>query len=169
VARATAQRQTDVPRRLLKMFNADKRAAMDLNCQKTHHPSWRNRPALFRRTCHSQSALHLPRFHRARSNARACIEGPFGEVLRATGPMATANPFRFSTKFQDDATGLVYYGYWYRCYSILRVLEPIPFRQPESARQRSGQREREGRNPKGGEPFGAGLGRAAPALGFYRR
>ena len=27
--------------------------------------------------------------------------------------MATSNPFRFSTKFQDDATGLVYYGYWF--------------------------------------------------------
>jgi RHS repeat-associated protein len=27
--------------------------------------------------------------------------------------MATANPFRFSTKFQDDETGLLYYGYRY--------------------------------------------------------
>jgi RHS repeat-associated protein len=41
--------------------------------------------------------------------------GPFGEVLRATGPMAKANPFRFSTKYQDDETDLVYYGY--RSYS----------------------------------------------------
>jgi len=39
--------------------------------------------------------------------------GPFGEVLRATGPMAAANPFRFSTKFQDDETGLLHYGYRY--------------------------------------------------------
>ena len=39
--------------------------------------------------------------------------GPFGEVLRATGSMATANPFRFSTKYQDDETGLLYYGYRY--------------------------------------------------------
>ena len=39
--------------------------------------------------------------------------GPFGEVLRATGPMAAANPFRFSTKFQDDETGLLYYGFRY--------------------------------------------------------
>src|SRR5208283_4718650 len=28
--------------------------------------------------------------------------GPFGEVIRATGPMAKANPFRFSTQYQDD-------------------------------------------------------------------
>lgn len=35
--------------------------------------------------------------------------GPFGEVLRATGPMAKANPFRFSTKYQDDEADLLYY------------------------------------------------------------
>ena len=35
--------------------------------------------------------------------------GPFGEVLRATGPLAKANPFRFSTKYQDDETDLLYY------------------------------------------------------------
>lgn len=37
--------------------------------------------------------------------------GPFGEVLRATGPMAKANPFRFSTKYQDDETDLIMYPY----------------------------------------------------------
>jgi RHS repeat-associated protein len=36
---------------------------------------------------------------------------PFGQVIRATGPMAKANPFRFSTKYQDDESGLNYYGY----------------------------------------------------------
>ena len=39
--------------------------------------------------------------------------GPFGELLRATGPMAKANPFRFSTKYQDDESDLLYYGYRY--------------------------------------------------------
>ena len=39
--------------------------------------------------------------------------GPFGEVIRATGPVAKANPFRFSTKYQDDETDLLYYGYRY--------------------------------------------------------
>jgi RHS repeat-associated protein len=39
--------------------------------------------------------------------------GPFGEPLRATGPMARGNPFRFSTKYQDQETGLLYYGYRY--------------------------------------------------------
>ena len=37
--------------------------------------------------------------------------GPFGELLRATGPMAKANPFRFSTKYQDDETDLIMYPY----------------------------------------------------------
>jgi RHS repeat-associated protein len=37
--------------------------------------------------------------------------GPFGELVRATGLMAKANPFRFSTKFQDDESDLLYYGY----------------------------------------------------------
>ena len=36
--------------------------------------------------------------------------GPFGELLRATGPMAKVNPFRWSTKYQDDESDLVYYG-----------------------------------------------------------
>src|SRR5215813_2099077 len=39
--------------------------------------------------------------------------GPFGEVIRATGPLAKANPFRFSTKYQDDETDRLYYGYRY--------------------------------------------------------
>ncbi len=44
---------------------------------------------------------------------RTCFEGPFGEVIRATGPMAKVNPLRFSTKYQDDDTDLLYYGYRY--------------------------------------------------------
>ncbi|MGA4577201.1 RHS repeat-associated core domain-containing protein [Limisphaera sp. VF-2] len=41
--------------------------------------------------------------------------GPFGEPLRTTGPAAPSNPFRFSTKRTDPATGLVLYEY--RAYS----------------------------------------------------
>jgi RHS repeat-associated protein len=38
----------------------------------------------------------------------------FGSTLRATGPAAVANGYRFSTKPVDEETGLVYYGYrWY--------------------------------------------------------
>lgn len=39
--------------------------------------------------------------------------GPFGEVLRATGLQGSANPFRFSTKYQDAETDMLYYGYRY--------------------------------------------------------
>jgi RHS repeat-associated protein len=39
--------------------------------------------------------------------------GPFGEVIRQSGPIAKLNPFRFSSKYDDDETDLVYYGYRY--------------------------------------------------------
>jgi RHS repeat-associated protein len=39
--------------------------------------------------------------------------GPFGEAIRATGPLARNNPFRFSTKYDDDESDLLYYGYRY--------------------------------------------------------
>jgi len=39
--------------------------------------------------------------------------GPFGETIRITGPVASTNPFRFSTKYSDDETHLVYYGFRY--------------------------------------------------------
>ncbi len=37
--------------------------------------------------------------------------GPFGEVLRSTGTMARTNQFRFSTKYQDDESDQLYYGF----------------------------------------------------------
>jgi RHS repeat-associated protein len=52
--------------------------------------------------------------------------GPFGEPLRATGPAAAANPFRFSTKYTDAETGLLYYGYRYYSPSIKRWLSRDP-------------------------------------------
>jgi RHS repeat-associated protein len=48
--------------------------------------------------------------------------GPFGEVVRATGTMAAANPFRWSTKIQDEDTGLNYYGYRYYSAAVGRWL-----------------------------------------------
>ncbi len=38
---------------------------------------------------------------------------PFGELIRAEGDYADDNPFRFSSKFQDNETKLIYYGYRY--------------------------------------------------------
>jgi len=37
--------------------------------------------------------------------------GTFGEQVTVTGPMAIANPCRWSGKYTDDETGLIYYGY----------------------------------------------------------
>jgi RHS repeat-associated protein len=56
----------------------------------------------------------------------ACENGPFGELLSSTGPMAKANPLRFSTKYEDDETDLVYYGYRYYNASTGRWLTRDP-------------------------------------------
>jgi RHS repeat-associated protein len=37
------------------------------------------------------------------------LKGPFGEPLRVSGKFGDANPIRWSTKYQDFETGLVYY------------------------------------------------------------
>ena len=64
----------------------------------------------FRKTPCSARRAHLPENTPLPARSQTCFEGPFGELLRATGPMAKANPFRFSTKYQDDETDLIYYG-----------------------------------------------------------
>ena len=55
--------------------------------------------------------------------------GPFGEVIRQTGTMATNNPFRFSTKFADNETDLLYYGYRYYNPSTGRWLSKDPIEE----------------------------------------
>jgi RHS repeat-associated protein len=37
--------------------------------------------------------------------------GPFGELVRASGILARTNFVRFSTKYQDDESDMLYYGY----------------------------------------------------------
>lgn len=44
--------------------------------------------------------------------ARYDFDG-FGNTMGHSGPLASANPFRFSTKYTDDETGLVYFGFRY--------------------------------------------------------
>jgi RHS repeat-associated protein len=51
---------------------------------------------------------------------------PFGEVLRATGPMAKFNPIRYSAKYQDDETDLLYNGYRFYNGSVGRWLGRDP-------------------------------------------
>ncbi|MEI6566156.1 MAG: RHS repeat-associated core domain-containing protein [Verrucomicrobiota bacterium] len=52
--------------------------------------------------------------------------GPFGEVIRATGPMDKANPIRFSTQYTDDETDLVCYLHRYYNPSTGRWLSKDP-------------------------------------------
>ena len=89
--------------------------------QQTTQYRRRPRPVVsgFRKTCRSQFRPHPAEIQNLPRKSPTCSEGPFGELLRATGPMAKANPFRFSTKYQDDETDLLYYGYRY---VLLRVV-----------------------------------------------
>ena len=52
---------------------------------------------------------------------------PFGQTLKAVGDYAAINPFRFSTKYADAETGLVYYGYRYYQPQTGRWLGRDPF------------------------------------------
>jgi len=45
--------------------------------------------------------------------AAAYTYGPYGERLSATGPLTESNPYQFSGKERDAATGLYYFGYRY--------------------------------------------------------
>jgi RHS repeat-associated protein len=60
--------------------------------------------------------------------------GPFGEAIRTTGPatppMAEKNPFRFSTKYTDDQSGFLYYGYRFYNASTGRWLSRDPLTLP---------------------------------------
>jgi RHS repeat-associated protein len=55
--------------------------------------------------------------------------GPFHELIRATGPLAKGNPFRSSTKFWDEETGLVYYGFRYYSPSLGRWISKDPIQE----------------------------------------
>jgi RHS repeat-associated protein len=50
----------------------------------------------------------------------------FGKTLREEGPYAAANPFRYSTKYTDNETGLVYYGMRYYAPSLGRFINRDP-------------------------------------------
>jgi RHS repeat-associated protein len=52
--------------------------------------------------------------------------GPFAEPIRATGLLAKESPFRFSTKYQDDESDLLYYGYRFYNSSLGRWLNRDP-------------------------------------------
>ena len=57
--------------------------------------------------------------------------GPFGEPIRETGTFARSNPFRWSTKYWDLETDLVYYGYRYYSPSLGRWISRDPMDEQE--------------------------------------
>ena len=61
--------------------------------------------------------------------AAAYEYSPYGRLLRAEGPMAQKNPFRFSTKYTDDETGLLYYGFRYYSPSLGRFINRDPIQE----------------------------------------
>jgi hypothetical protein len=56
----------------------------------------------------SRNSFHpqCPGFERPRKKSRTTNLGPFGEVLRQTGPMANDNPLRFATQYCDDESDI---------------------------------------------------------------
>ena len=54
---------------------------------------------------------------------------PFGEVMSQSGTMADIFRFRFSTKYQDEATGLYYYGYRFYDPQLMRFLSRDPIEE----------------------------------------
>ena len=51
---------------------------------------------------------------------------PYGNVTVQAGDVAASNPFRFSTKYADDETALLYYGYRFYSLQIGRWLSRDP-------------------------------------------
>ncbi len=51
---------------------------------------------------------------------------PSGQFLRKEGAYAASNPFRFSTKFSDEETGLVYYGHRFFSPALGRFINRDP-------------------------------------------
>ena len=60
---------------------------------------------------------------------------PYGNLLTRTGDEANSNPFRFSSKYSDDETGLYYYGYRFYSPSLGRWIgrDPIGEEAGENA------------------------------------
>jgi RHS repeat-associated protein len=55
---------------------------------------------------------------------------PFGELIRAAGPMAAQNPLRFASKYFNAETGLVNFGYRYYSASLGRFINRDPQSEP---------------------------------------
>ena len=68
----------------------------------------RRRNTRFRKSCIPANRPRSTRWSRFPANRRVMLLGPFGEPLATTGTVAAEMPFRFSTHYTDQETGLVY-------------------------------------------------------------
>jgi RHS repeat-associated protein len=95
--------------------------------------------ALVQLTDHTTNAIYFPTYD-GNGNVAALLGAdgavaakyeysPFGELLRCEGSYAQSNPFRFSTKFTDDESGLVYYGARYYSPSLGRFINRDPIEE----------------------------------------
>ena len=57
------------------------------------------------------------------------VYDPFGRLLSSTGEFAEINPFRFSSEYHDDETGLVYYNYRYYSPELGRWISRDPIEE----------------------------------------
>jgi RHS repeat-associated protein len=71
----------------------------------------RHEAPTFRKAFRPSFGSHLLRFQCPRRNSRTCFEGPYGNVLNSSGPLAAANVYRFSSKETHVSSGLIYYLY----------------------------------------------------------
>ena len=63
---------------------------------------------------HTDANKNVTEFSDESGNVVAHYEySPFGSLTKATGDYAGSNPFRFSSEYFDEETGLVYYNYRY--------------------------------------------------------
>jgi RHS repeat-associated protein len=60
------------------------------------------------------------------TNVARYVYDPYGTVVNRSGALADENVYRFSTKYADDETGLVYYGYRYYSPGLGRWLSRDP-------------------------------------------
>lgn len=86
------------------------------------------------------STVHLP-YYDGNGNVQALANAatgaltatyeydPFGNPQRVTGTYAATNPFRFSTKYTDSETSLIYYGLRYYSPSLGRFVTRDPIEE----------------------------------------
>jgi len=70
------------------------------------------------------------------ANGNTCARyeyGPFAEPTRSSGPLSKLNPIRFSTKYTDNESGFLYYGYRYYNPSTGRWLNRDPVEQSNAS------------------------------------